>query len=134
MRRFIVLLVVAAAVSCGGDSSTSANTPVSGTYTLRSVNGLKLPFIVAENDSTRFEILSDAFTLADDRSWTEAGTSRTTLNGETSTDAIARSGTYVLGTGTKITLISSNGDFSDGTIGGGTLTVINEAVSAVYQK
>jgi hypothetical protein len=134
MRRFLFLLVVAAAVSCGGDSSTSANTTVSGTYTLRSVNGLKLPFIVAENDSTRFEILSDAFTLADDRSWTEAGTSRTTLNGQASTDPIARSGTYVLGTGTKITLISSNGDFSDGTLGGGTLTLTNEAVSAVYQK
>jgi hypothetical protein len=134
MRRFLVLLVVAAAVSCGGDSSTSANTTVSGTYTLRSVNGLKLPFIVAENDSVRFEIVNDAFTLADDRSWTETGISRTTLNGQASTDSIARSGTYVLGNGTKITLISSNGDFSDGTIGGGTLTVINEAVSAVYQK
>ena len=134
MRRFLVLLVVAAAASCGGDSSTSANVPVSGTYTLRSVNGIQLPFVVAQNDSSKFEIVADAFTLADDRSWTESGTSRTTVNGEASTDPIARSGTYVLGSGTKITLISSNGDFSDGTIGGGTLTVTNEAVMAVYQK
>src|SRR5690242_13077725 len=123
MRRFLVLLVVAAAASCGGDSSTSTNVSVSGTYTLRSVNGLQLPFIVAQNDSAKFEILSDAFTLADDRSWTESGTSRTTLNGQATTGPIARSGTYVLGSGTKITLIASSGDFSDGTIGGGTLTV-----------
>jgi len=134
MRRLLVLLVVAAAVSCGGDASTRADVPVSGTYTLRSVNGTQLPFIVAQNDSLKFEILSDAFTLADDRSWTESGSSRTTLNGQVSNDPIARSGTYVLGNGNKITLIASSGDFSDGTIGGGTLTVTNEAVVAVYQK
>ena len=134
MRRFLVLLVVAAAVSCGGDSSTSVDVPVIGTYTLRSVNRTPLPFVVAQNDSVKFEIVSDAFTLADDRSWTEAGTSRTTANGQVSTDPIARSGTYVLGGGARITLISSNGDSTDGTIGGGTLTLANEAVVAVYQK
>ena len=133
MRRYFILLVVAAAVSCGGDSATSANTPVSGTYTLRSVNGLQLPFLVAQNDSVKFEIVSDAFTLADDRSWTESGTSRTTLNGQVSPGTIARNGTYVL-SGPKITLISSTGDFSDATIGGGTMTVTNDAVVAVYQK
>lgn len=134
MRRLVALLAFTTALACGGDSSTSAqqDVPVPGTYTLRMVNRRPLPFTVVKNDSVTFDIMSDAFTLNEDRSWTEAGTSRTNFKGAVTTDTIANSGTYVL-SGTKITMIGVDGS-TDGTIGGGTLTLTNDAVLAVYQK
>ena len=133
MRRFLTLLVVATSLSCGGDSSTSpANVPVPGTYTLRTINRLPLPYTIADQDSLKFELLSDSFTLADDKTWTESGTTRATFSGGVAIDTIAFTGTYVL-SGTRITLNSADGS-TDGTVGGGTLTLTNDAVVAVYQK
>jgi hypothetical protein len=134
MRRFVALLVLATALACGGDSSTSTavDVPVPGTYTLRTVNRIPLPFTVVKNDSVTFDITSDAFTLNDDRTFTQSGTSRTNFKGDVTTDVFGRTGTYVLN-GTKITLISVDAS-TDGTIGGGTLTLTNDAVVAVYQK
>ena len=133
MRRIAALLVLATVLGCGGDSSTSpADTTVSGTYTLRTVNGIPLPFTVLQSDSLKFEIIGDAFTLKDDKTWSEAGMTRTTDAGQVSTDAIADSGTYVL-RGSTVTLISANGS-TDGTLSGGKLTLVNDAVVAIYQK
>ena len=133
MRRIAALLVLATALGCGSDSSTSpTDTTVEGTYTLRTVNRLPLPFTVLRSDSLTFEILGDAFTLKEDKTWNESGLSRTTYAGQVSTDAIADSGTYVL-SGTKITLISTNGSV-DGSLSNGTLTLVNDAVVALYQK
>jgi hypothetical protein len=133
MRRFFVPLLVATALACGGDSSTSlTNVPVPGTYTLRTVNRLSLPYTILQQDSVKVELMGDSFTLADDRSWSEFGTRRVTFGSQVVTDTIAFTGTYVL-SGTRITLIAANGS-TDGTIGGGTLTLTNDAVVAVYQK
>ena len=133
MRRFAALLVLATVLGCGGDSSTSpTDNVVAGTYNLKTVNRIPLPFTVLDADSLKFEILGDAFTLKEDKTWIESGVSRTTYAGQVSTDAIADSGTYVL-SGTKITMISTNGSV-DGTVAGGTLTLVNDAVAAVYQK
>ena len=133
MRRFFVPLLVATALACGGDSSTSlANVPVPGTYTLRTINRLSLPYTILQQDSVKVELMGDSFTLADDRTWSEFGTRRITFSGQVVTDTIAFTGTYVL-SGTRITLIEANGS-TDGTIGGGTLTLTNDAVVAVYQK
>jgi len=133
MRRFFVPLLVATALACGGDSSTSlANVPVPGTYTLRTINRLSLPYTILQQDSVKVELMGDSFTLADDRTWSEFGTRRITFSGQVVTDTIAFTGTYVL-SGTSITLIAANGS-TDGTIGGGTLTLTNDAVVAVYQK
>src|SRR5689334_6232684 len=105
MRRFAALLVLATVLGCGGDSSTSpTDNVVPGTYNLKTVNRIPLPFTVLQSDSLKFEILNDAFTLKEDKTWVESGLTRTTYAGQVSTDPIADSGTYVL-SGTKITLI-----------------------------
>ena len=134
MRRFFVLLVFATAVGCGGDSSTSpTDTTVSGTYTLRTVNRIPLPFTVAQTDSITVELVSDAFTLTESRTWTESTVRRTTSSGQAVTDTVSDAGTFVLSGTNNITLISANGS-TDGTIGGGVLTLGNDAVVAVYRK
>jgi hypothetical protein len=133
VRSLVTLSILVAALGCGGDSSTSlANVPLPGTYTLRTINRLPLPYTILAQDSVKVELMGDSFTLADDRSWSEFGTRRITFSGQVVTDTISVTGTYVL-SGTRITLIAANGS-TDGTIGGGTLTLTNDAVVAVYQK
>ena len=133
MRGFLTLLAVAASLSCGGESSTSpSNEPVPGTYTLRTVNRIGLPYVIADQDSIKVELLSDSFTLTDDKQWSEFGTRRLSFSGQVVIDTIADAGTYVLNAPT-ITLISANGSI-DGSVSGGKLTLTNEAVVAVYQK
>ena len=133
LRRFLALLVAVSALGCGGDSTTSlANEPVSGTYTLRTVNRLPLPYVIADQDSIKVELLSDSFTLTDDKKWSKFGTRRVSFSGQVVIDTIADAGTYVLNAPT-ITLISTNGSI-DGSVAGGKLTLTNDAVVAVYQK
>lgn len=132
MRRFVSLLALATALGCGGDSATNASDTLSGTYTLRSVNGAPLPFTILQIDSLKVEVISDAFTLTDNKTWTRTGANRTTDGSQVTPGVIADSGTYVLN-GTKITVISANGS-TDGTLGGGKLTLTNDAVVAIYQK
>jgi hypothetical protein len=133
MRRFLALLAFATAVGCGGESPTSrADVPIGGTYTLRTVNGLPLPFTVAQQDSIKVELVSDAFTLTENRTWTQLTVRRTTAS-QAVTDTVSDAGTFVLSGADNITLISGNGS-TDGTIGFGVLTLGNDAVIAVYQK
>jgi hypothetical protein len=135
MRRLLTLLALAGAISCGGDSPTSrTEVPIGGTYTLRTVNGLPLPYTVAQNASGTIELLSEAFTLTESRTWTQTTVRRTTPSGQAAvTDTVSDAGTFVLSGADNITLISGNGS-TDGTIGFGVLTLANDAVIAVYQK
>lgn len=133
VRGSYALLLVATSLSCGGESSTSpSNEPVTGTYTLRTINQIGLPYVIADQDSIKVELLSDSFTLTDDKKWSEFGTRRISFSGQVVIDTIADLGTYVLNAPT-ITLISTNGTI-DGSVSGGTLTLKNAAVVAVYQK
>lgn len=133
VRGSCALLVVATSLGCGGESSTSpSNEPVTGTYTLRTINQIGLPYVIADQDSIKVELLSDSFTLTDDKKWSEFGTRRISFSGQVVIDTIADLGTYVLNAPT-ITLISTNGTI-DGSVSGGTLTLKNAAVVAVYQK
>jgi len=133
MRRFFTLLAVATTLSCGGESSTSVSSePVAGTYTLRTVNRLPLPYVIADQDSIKVELLSDSFTLTDDKKWSQFGTRRVSFSGQVVIDTITNVGTFVLNAPT-ITLISANGSI-DGSVSGGTLTLKNDAVEAVYKK
>lgn len=133
VRGSYALLLVATSLGCGGESSTSpSNEPVTGTYTLRTINQIGLPYVIADQDSIKVELLSDSFTLTDDKKWSEFGTRRISFSGQVVIDTIADLGTYVLNAPT-ITLISTNGTI-DGSVSGGTLTLKNAAVVAVYQK
>jgi hypothetical protein len=62
----------------------------------------------------------------------EFGTRRISFSGQVVIDTIADLGTYVLNAPT-ITLISTHGTI-DGSVSGGTLTLKNAAVEAVYRK
>lgn len=134
MRRFAVLLVLAAVVSCGGDSSTSPSVSVSGTYSLQTVNGAALPYTYPQDVYDKFEFLSDVRVLSDSGTFTETFTNRYTQNGQPTTYTMTGTGTYTV-VGGGITFNHPNGT-ENGSVGVGTLTLrsVADGIIAVYKK
>ena len=133
MRRFVALLAFAALAACGGDSSTSPAS-VTGSYTLRTVNGTPLPYTLIQLGNFKYEITSDVITLNDGGTFTESGADRTTEeDGTVTTSTITDAGTYTLA-GTAITLNSPDSGSINGSVSDGTLTLTGEGVVAVYSK
>ena len=133
MRRTLFCLALAALAACSGDSSTDPNATIGGTYTLRTVNGSALPYIVAQSGANKYEITDDAITLTDAGSWTELWHDRTTTNGQVTTSANTDGGTYTRN-GTAITLNSTTSGAISGSVSGGTLTLTDQGVAAVYMR
>jgi len=133
MRRLLALLVLSAAVACGGDSSTNPSATLTGSYSLRTVNGSPVPYTVIQIGADKYEIVSDVVTLNEGGTWSESGTDRTTQSGQVTTGTITDNGTYTVN-GTAITLISSQSGTVTGAVGAGTLTLTAEGIVLVYQK
>jgi hypothetical protein len=72
-------------------------------------------------------------TLTDAGSVTEASTHRTTINGQVTTETEPDAGSYTRN-GTAITFTFNSGVTGTGTIGGDTITIAFEGLSAVYRK
>src|SRR5688500_203154 len=107
MRSVILGFVVACSVACFDDSIVGSST-VSGTYTLRTVNGSPLPYVLSETATTKTELLDRAITLHEALTYIESGHLRTTENGEATTVTTQKSGSYAL-LGNSVAFSSNTG-------------------------
>ena len=140
MRRLVLAGVAMLLVACGGDKTTGPVT-VSGTYTLRTVNGAAVPTIVYQDSQEKDELLDGNVTLGADNSWSGLLSIRAT---ELSSGSVF-GGTYPIGgtyslSGNTITLTDTPDMLSfTGTVSGGTLTIggdigLGMTTAFVYQK
>jgi hypothetical protein len=142
MRRFIVLaMVLATTLTVAGCSdSTGPQEALSGTYTLRSVNGSSSsPWLITSNASYTDEVLSSTISLDAQGNYSGTTIWRTTNAGAppfTTKDEIT--GYWTL-SGSTITLTDTTNPqypvYYNGTISGSTITIIDPAVATeVYSK
>jgi hypothetical protein len=129
-RAFLVLSFVLAA--CGSDSSTEPSSIV-GTWTLQTINGSPLPFVVAQSGSDKEEVLSEVVTLSAGGTFTESSTLRLTVSGTVTTQSFPETGTYTV-SGSTLTLRSSDGSTGTATWSGNTLTGSAEGFVFVYKR
>jgi hypothetical protein len=129
------LTVVASLAFAAGchDSGTDPNASVGGSYSLRTINGSSLPYLVLQSGTYKYEIVDDAIVLTDAGTWTEIGHDRTTSNGQVSTDVVSDGGTFTRN-GTAITLDSPASGSISGSVSNGTLTLADQGIAAVYVK
>jgi hypothetical protein len=106
---------------------------VRGTYELWSVNGSSVPAVAYQEPGYRLEVLSAAFTLEDDGSYSEAGIVRETINGQTSTRSSSSYGYYDYYNG-ELTFDESSGRRYYGTMNGNTLTIDDQGVQMSYRR
>ena len=106
MNRPTLVLALAAAAACGAGEAFIAPTPanLSGTWTLRSVNGIRLPYrsptfrqITTGTTDTTFistETLAGSLTITATGTWQRSLSGRRIENGVASATAFADSGVY----------------------------------------
>lgn len=124
MRRHVLAALAMLLVACGGDKATGPD-PVTGNYTLKTVNGAALPATFYQDDVEKDQFFAGTISLLADHSF----------NGSLSVDATALpggqslfhgpipvSGTYSLN-GSAITITDPKGLSLTGTVSGGTLTL-----------
>jgi hypothetical protein len=135
MRKSFAVTALLFFAACGGSygSSTVPSTSVAGTYTLRTVNGLALPYIVSQTGPSKVEVVDDAFTLNDSGTWTESGHRRNTVSGQVTTTATADAGSFTI-SGTTITMSSLTTGALYGSVASGTLSLTEQGALFVYMR
>jgi len=125
MRRHVLAAVAMLLVACGGDNSTGPQT-VTGTYTLRTVNGVSLPATFYQDDYERDDFFDGNVVLAADHSWSGTFSIRAIElpgGGILGSGDVPVSGTYSLNNG-AITLTDAVHALQwSGTVGAGTLAI-----------
>lgn len=138
MRKVVLSLLVFLLVgACGGDSGgpTSVSANASGAFTLRTVNGQNLPFVVPGSTSTdKAEITGGFINLNRDQTYSAGLSVRLTQGNTVLTDTQTDMGIWSV-TGSSITMRSSDGSsVSAAWDGGSRLTMVDEGISLVFQK
>ena len=138
MRRVLAVLVALALIACGGDSTTSPTASIGGTWSLRTVNGAPLPYVVLASGTDKEEIVSDVFTLTANGvsggAFTQLTTLRFTQNGQVTSQSIPDAGNYTLN-GSAVTIqFNSDGSTVTGSWSGNTITITQDGFAGVYQR
>lgn len=131
IRRLTMATCCGIALAGCGDSTGPKS--IVGSYTLQTVNGGALPYILSQSGANKTEILSGAFTLNADHTFSDQGTVRITQSGVATTTAGSASGTYVQNN-TAITLTYSDNSVDMASINGKTMTLISDGVTLVYTR
>jgi lipocalin-like protein len=138
MRRLIALVLTVGLVACGSDATSPSATSITGTWSLKTVNGAALPFVVFASGTDKEEIVSDVFTLtannASSGAFTQLTTFRITQNGQVASQSLPDAGTYTLN-GSAVTLqFNSDSSSVTGAWSGNTITVTENGLVGVYQR
>lgn len=133
--RTIALISCALLVACSDDGTTAPTmTSVAGAWSLQSINGTPLPFVVAQTGADKIELVSDVVTAVATGSFTQITTVRTTVSGQVTTQSVADAGAWTLN-GTAVTFqFNSDGSVGTGSISGNTLTITQSGFAYIYRK
>ena len=129
----LALASLAILSSCTALDSIASGSRVRGTYELWTVNGSSVPAVVYQEPGYRLEVLSAAFTLEDDGSYSEAGIVREMINGQTQTRSSSSYGYYDYYNG-ELTFDENSGRRYYGTVDGNTLTIDDQGVRMTYRR
>jgi hypothetical protein len=125
--------LLAFTAACGGGDGVSEPVSVAGTYTLQSVNGGPLPFVIFDESGYKLEITAASYVLTGAGTFTNSATFRETEGGAVLTSTETFTGQYTF-SGSTVTFTDSEGEVYAGTISGGTLVFNEDGLSAVFVK
>lgn len=135
MRRHVLAALAMLLVACGGDKATGP-AAVTGSYTLRTVNGAALPATYYQDDVERDQLFAGTISLAADHSWTGSLSVDATAipGGQVLFHApIPVSGTYSLNASAITITDAAHSLTLNGTVSGGTLTLATTDLDGIQQ-
>lgn len=130
--------LLATAAGCGGDKNPNAPESITGTYTMRTVNGSPPPTVIAEYTDEagtyKLEVLSGSITLEQGGSYRESHTFRETIAGVVQPpEEVPEGGTWVRD-GNAVTLRTSDGFAIVATYASGALTLAQGPFTVRYTR
>ena len=132
MRRF-VWMALALAIACGDGTSAPTSASVEGTWTLRTIGGARLPYVLDQAGADKIELLDASIVATSNGRFTTTSTERTTIAGQATSRAYDDGGSYTL-RGEDVTFtFSSDGLAVRGVIRGDSLT-FNDGAPVVYRR
>ncbi|MBA2688829.1 MAG: hypothetical protein H0U64_12140 [Gemmatimonadaceae bacterium] len=134
MKRALFTVVIAAiSVSCFSGGVTGTAT-VNGTYTLQSVNGSALPYVVPGN-AARLEIMDGVVNLYEGFTYAVSGQTRSMVGGQMTVQPTTENGTFSLqGNAIYFRNVISSVPLLPGTIDANKMTVLRGDLVYVYNK
>jgi hypothetical protein len=130
--RLVALFALPVLTACG--DNTGPNGGIFGTYTLRSIDGVALPWVYFQNGADKEEVSAGTMSLEAGGTYTKTVDFRATRSGVVSTQRLSASGTFTY-TGAAITLRTQTGEVGTASVSSGTLTISSSQGGAeVYAK
>lgn len=134
MRRSLIIPALALLLACGGggESPTSpASASIAGAWTMRTVNGTTLPFLVQLGTAGSVTLKTDVLTIADAGTWSETYTYR--QSGQASDQTGAASGAYTR-VGTALVFQQGTATYYTGAFTGSALNLSDGTFAYVFTK
>lgn len=132
--KVAVIALLGLVAACGGGND-GINEPrsVAGTYTLQTVNGAALPFVVFETAGYKIEVTGASYVLASAGTFSNSASFRETENGVVTTSTETVTGQYTV-SGSNVTFTDSDGDVITGTLSGNNLQFSEDGMTAVFVR
>jgi hypothetical protein len=134
LARLAAFAVLVGLTACGGSESTAPAQSINGTWSLQTVNGAPLPYVLSQSGADKIEVLSDVFTLGAASAFTRTTTVRTTTGGQATTSTIPDSGTFAVSGSTVTIHLGSDASASAGAWSGNTITIAESGLTFVYMR
>ena len=139
IRRVFLAFLVFALVACGDNGTGNDGTDeesITGTYTLQSIDGDPLPWVIFQVGADKEEVTAGNVILNADLSCPTTSTTRKTESGNVTTDTVTDECTYTINGGAITLTYPFVGGFTlSGSIVGSTLTITTqEGVVLILQK
>lgn len=123
MRRIAVLMLVLAMAACSDNNATAPSAAITGTYTLRTVNGSPLPVTFSDGSV----LTSDQVSLFADGTFTD--------NAKFSDGSASTEQGFWSAVNGSITFQDANSNFTfQGSVSGNVLTEISNGITEVFEK
>ena len=132
--RLGIMAVLLFSLACGNSDSSSepTNASIAGTWTLTTINGSSLPYLVSQTSEGKAEITAAVVTISSNGTWSSSNTTRTTPTAASPvTTTQSYGGTYTLA-GNVAALKSSDGSINAATFSGNSFTIpveLNDAIT-----
>jgi len=133
MRKSIGLLIALLGLACGSDKMVGPES-VAGNYSLKTVNGLALPFVVIQSGRESLEVTSGALSVNGDNSYVLTFDLRETQDATVTIETTTEEGTYHRsGNALSFHPNDDSGDWS-AAYASGTLTMTTDGVTLTFRK
>jgi hypothetical protein len=135
MRWFAMALLAVSVAACGNDTPVEPE-PVRavGTWTLETVNGNRLPFLLEQRGNDRVELISASLDLMASGTFSSTSAERSTVGGVTENQSYVDPGHFTLDGAVVTFTFDADASVSRGTIGGDVMTFNASGLLVVYRR